>query len=198
MELEQRAYDAACRQMLYVFTWRGFAHLQSGERFVPNWHVEAVCHALEGVVAGTTPKLIINLPPRYLKSICASVAQKAALVVMGVEQRQLLMAMDDVERVVDIEGNACRRGGIARQPQIEQHLAEADDGAQVRQVLGPRAGRLGAQVHAAVGQAPAGQLEGRIETQNIKVVAIFITAGNSKQPRPDHVGVGVGLSLIHI
>lgn len=79
MELEQRAYDAACRQMLYMFTRRGFAHLQPSDRFVPNWHVEAVCHALEGVVAGTTPKLIINLPPRYLKSICASVALPAWL-----------------------------------------------------------------------------------------------------------------------
>jgi hypothetical protein len=32
----------------------------------------------------------------------------------------------------------------------------------------------------------ASQIEARIETQNIKVVAIFITAGNSEQPRPDH------------
>ena len=62
-----------------MFTRRVFAQLHPSEPFVPNWHVEAVCHALDGVVAGTTPKLIINLPPRYLKSICASVALPAWL-----------------------------------------------------------------------------------------------------------------------
>ena len=35
--------------------------------------------------------------------------QKAALVVMGVEQRELLMAMHRIERVVDVERDRGRR-----------------------------------------------------------------------------------------
>jgi len=32
-------------------------------------------------------------------------------------------------------------------------------------------------------QTPAGQLERRIEPQNIKVVAVFVTAGDGERPR---------------
>jgi predicted phage terminase large subunit-like protein len=39
-----------------------------------NWHLDAICHALEQVRLGTTRRLIINLPPRSLKSVIASVA----------------------------------------------------------------------------------------------------------------------------
>ena len=37
--------------------------------------------------------------------------QEAALVIMGVEQRQLLVAVHDVDRVVDVEHH--RPGGVA-------------------------------------------------------------------------------------
>jgi chemotaxis signal transduction protein len=36
---------------------------------------------------------------------------EAVLIVMGVEQRQLLAAVDSVERVVEIKRDAFRRGG---------------------------------------------------------------------------------------
>ena len=58
--------------------------------------------------------------------------QEAALVVVGTEQRQLLMAVNDIERVVDVERHHRGRRGIARQPQIHQHIAEPDDGLEVR------------------------------------------------------------------
>jgi hypothetical protein len=47
--------------------------------FSRNWSTEAVTHALQKVVSGTTTRLIINIPPRNLKSICASVAMPAFL-----------------------------------------------------------------------------------------------------------------------
>jgi hypothetical protein len=47
--------------------------------FSRNWSTEAVTHALQRVVSGTTTRLIINIPPRNLKSICASVAMPAFL-----------------------------------------------------------------------------------------------------------------------
>lgn len=73
--------DALCRDSLFAFTWQAFQLLDPNpaDGFIPNWHVEAMCHALEEVVAGRTPKLIITIPPRHLKSICASVALPAWL-----------------------------------------------------------------------------------------------------------------------
>lgn len=78
------------------------------------------------------------LPGRRITAVAASqmwVGRKAALVVMRVEEGELLMAVNDIKRVGDVERHAFGRRGIARQPQIDQHPAEPDDGAQVWQVL---------------------------------------------------------------
>src|SRR6266699_5950032 len=45
--------------------------------FKSNWHIEAIAHALSRVASGESKRLIITLPPRNLKSICASVALPA-------------------------------------------------------------------------------------------------------------------------
>jgi hypothetical protein len=56
-----------------------FETVVPGARFSRNWSTEAVAHALERVVRGETTRLIVNIPPRHLKSICASVALPAFL-----------------------------------------------------------------------------------------------------------------------
>jgi predicted phage terminase large subunit-like protein len=57
-----------------AFTQRCFQTVVPGQTFLPNWHLEAVTHQLERVRRGETRRLLITLPPRNLKSICASVA----------------------------------------------------------------------------------------------------------------------------
>jgi predicted phage terminase large subunit-like protein len=51
-----------------------FATLESGQAYVPNWHLEAIGYQLERVRRGEIKRLIINMPPRSLKSMTASVA----------------------------------------------------------------------------------------------------------------------------
>jgi hypothetical protein len=46
---------------------------------LPNWHVDAIVHQLMRVQAGEVSRLLINQPPRSLKSICVSVAYVAWL-----------------------------------------------------------------------------------------------------------------------
>lgn len=41
--------------------------------FLANWHQEAICEYLEAVTAGQITRLLINLPPRYMKSITVSI-----------------------------------------------------------------------------------------------------------------------------
>lgn len=107
--------------------------------------------------------------------------QEAALVVMAVEERELLMAVNDIERVFDVEGDALGRRSIARQPQIDQHPTQAEDSPEVGQVLQPRACcRLRAQVRPAVGQPPAGELEGRVGAQPVEIVGVLVAAGDGK------------------
>ena len=61
---------------------------------------------------------------------------------MGVEQSQLLAAVDSIEGVVNVEDDPPRH--LAKRPAIEidESAAEAQQRAYIRQVLQPRDGRL--------------------------------------------------------
>lgn len=48
-------------------------------RFLPNWHIDLIAEYLEAARRGEVRRLIINMPPRSLKSICVSVAWPAWL-----------------------------------------------------------------------------------------------------------------------
>jgi hypothetical protein len=39
-----------------------------------NWHIEVIAAKLAAVYQGRIRRLIVNVPPRYLKSLLASVA----------------------------------------------------------------------------------------------------------------------------
>lgn len=62
------------RKEFAFFVEKVFRTLHSGTDFIPNWHIEAMCHALDEVHSGQTSRLLITVPPRHLKSIVASVA----------------------------------------------------------------------------------------------------------------------------
>lgn len=66
--------DAVLRNDLAAFTQRCFQTVVPGQMFRPNWHVEAIAYQLVRCLRGEIRRLIITLPPRNLKSICASVA----------------------------------------------------------------------------------------------------------------------------
>ncbi|KAB2883317.1 MAG: phage terminase large subunit [Albidovulum sp.] len=79
--LARQAADELSRASLFAFTWRVFdeLHLGSGDSFIPNWHVQAICHELENLWRGENRRLVITVPPRHLKSIAAAVAFPAWL-----------------------------------------------------------------------------------------------------------------------
>ncbi|MBY0407806.1 MAG: terminase, partial [Rickettsiales bacterium] len=47
--------------------------------YMPNWHIELIAAYLEAARRGEVRRLIINMPPRSLKSVCVSVAWPAWL-----------------------------------------------------------------------------------------------------------------------
>ncbi len=47
--------------------------LEPGRQFYDNWHLEAICDHLEAVSRGDISQLIINIPPRFMKSLAVSV-----------------------------------------------------------------------------------------------------------------------------
>ena len=71
---EARVLRALLRHDLPSFVRKVFATLESGQTYVPNWHLKAIAYQLERVRRGHIKRLIINMPPRSLKSMTASVA----------------------------------------------------------------------------------------------------------------------------
>jgi predicted phage terminase large subunit-like protein len=69
-----RLLRAALRQNLASFTQKVFTTLNPGTPYRHNWHIEHLCHQLSRVERGELKRLIINVPPRSLKSITASIA----------------------------------------------------------------------------------------------------------------------------
>ena len=70
-------FQAALAESLMAFTEFAFGVVRPGVCFKRNWHHEALTEKLSQVASGEIRRLIINLPPRTLKSLCASVALPA-------------------------------------------------------------------------------------------------------------------------
>jgi hypothetical protein len=62
-----------------AFNHRCFREINPTTPFEPNWHIEVIGAALEDCRQGRMRRLIINVPPRSLKSLTASVAFPAWL-----------------------------------------------------------------------------------------------------------------------
>ncbi|MDT3683685.1 MAG: hypothetical protein RO009_01415 [Pseudorhodoplanes sp.] len=90
-ELDQSVFDAALRTDFTAFLHRCFLALNPGTEFKSNWHIEAIAYKLERARRGEIPRLIINLPPRHLKSIMVSVALPAFL--LGHDPRRKIMCL---------------------------------------------------------------------------------------------------------
>ncbi len=71
---DARVLDAVCRTDFGSFIEKCFRSLNPGTEFLPTWHIEALAHHLELVRLGKIRRLIVNVPPRALKSLTCSVA----------------------------------------------------------------------------------------------------------------------------
>jgi len=75
--IDPRYLDAAaallCEKSLFDFVAEAWKILEPGTRFVPSWHVRAICTHLEACTRGQIRRLVINIPPRCMKSLLVSV-----------------------------------------------------------------------------------------------------------------------------
>jgi len=70
-------YRAALRTDFYFFMMRCFSELNPRASFLANWHIEVMAAKLQAAREGKIKRLIINIPPRHLKSLAASIALPA-------------------------------------------------------------------------------------------------------------------------
>src|SRR4051794_35535445 len=71
--LTANEYQAFARNDLYTFMHRAFRELNPTTPFLHTWHNELLTSKLEACRRGETTRLIINVPPRSLKSHAAAV-----------------------------------------------------------------------------------------------------------------------------
>jgi predicted phage terminase large subunit-like protein len=77
--LTSHEYFAFLRNDFAAFIEGSFRQLNPDAKFLGNWHIEVIASELERCLRGETKRLIICVPPRSLKSHCASVAFPAWL-----------------------------------------------------------------------------------------------------------------------
>lgn len=77
--LKGQEYAALLRADLHGFVQRTFLVLNPHTPFSDNWHLQLIAAKLEACRLGRIRRLVINVPPRSLKSIAASVAFPAWL-----------------------------------------------------------------------------------------------------------------------
>lgn len=77
--LTRDQFDAASRAHFSLFLRRVMATVSPGVRYRHNWHLEAISEYLAACARGDISRLVINLPPRMLKSTLISVAWPAWL-----------------------------------------------------------------------------------------------------------------------
>src|SRR6516225_2838311 len=71
--------SALLRTDLLSFLHKAFNTVFPGSPYLPNWHIQAIVHQLLEVERGGCRRLLINQPPRSLKSLSVSVAYVAWL-----------------------------------------------------------------------------------------------------------------------
>lgn len=74
MGLNQEQFDALCRQKLNVFSVKALQVVEPSTNYTHNWHVDCVAEHLQAVWDNDIQQIIINIPPRSLKTHLASVS----------------------------------------------------------------------------------------------------------------------------
>ena len=89
--IDPKVLDAIYRTNFASFIHPCFRILAPGKSLQTNWHILALAHLLELVRRGKIRRLIINMPPRSLKSLITSVSFPAF--VLGLDPSKRIIAI---------------------------------------------------------------------------------------------------------
>jgi predicted phage terminase large subunit-like protein len=87
------------RHDLCAFIHRSFLELNAQTQFLSSWYIEKLAAKLEEVRRGSCKRLIVNLPPRHLKSHAISIAFPAW--VLGHEPNKKILAVTYAQDLSD-------------------------------------------------------------------------------------------------
>lgn len=110
-------YAHVLRHDLCAFIHRSFLELNAGKLFHHNWHLEVLAEKLEDVRTGRCRRLIVNVPPRHLKSHAISIAFPAW--VLGHDPTKQLLSITYAQ---DFTESLARQSRSLMQSQFYQAL----------------------------------------------------------------------------
>ena len=99
-------YAEILRHDFNAFVHRSFLELNGGTTFRSNWHQEVLAARLEDVRHGHCRRLVINIPPRHLKSHTASIAFPAWL--LGQDPTKQILTVSYAQDLSDKLARDCR------------------------------------------------------------------------------------------
>ena len=108
------------RRSLKEFTRNSWQAIEPGRDFYDNWHLDAISEHLQAVVEGDIKRLIINIPPRHMKSISVAVALPAWTWTIHPEKRFLFASYAGSLSIRD--SVKCRR--LITSPWYQSHFGE--------------------------------------------------------------------------
>lgn len=87
---QKRLADYITTTHFPTFIERSFQTINPGKTYLPNWHIGLIAEHLRACETGQIKRLIINMPPRHMKSICASVTWPAWLLAHNPSRRMIV------------------------------------------------------------------------------------------------------------
>lgn len=91
MSITQEVLESILRIDLKSFVIKVFHEIAGGSVYLDNWHIDLICSEILNLINNKNDRLIINMPPRYLKSMVGSVALPAFL--LGLNPKAVIMCV---------------------------------------------------------------------------------------------------------
>lgn len=77
------------------FVQKVFNAVSPNAKYLDNWHIDVICNELIDMLNGINNRLIINIPPRYMKSIICSIAFPAFILGHNPEASVICVSYSD-------------------------------------------------------------------------------------------------------
>lgn len=87
--------NALFRDDFKSFVRKVFLEVSPNAQYLDNWHIDVICNELEEILNDKNLRLIVNIPPRYMKSIICSIAYPAYILGKNPKATVLTVSYND-------------------------------------------------------------------------------------------------------
>lgn len=104
--MNDKIINALLRTDFKSFVTKVFGEVAPGSKYLNNWHIDVICDAIMDMYEGGNNRLIINMPPRYMKSLICSIALPAWI--LGHNPKAQILCVSYNDELADKFAISCR------------------------------------------------------------------------------------------